>query len=518
MKKILPIIFVFLYLSLSAQEELLNDGAFTEAEFHVAINPTDSSNIILVTMYGFGAEGGDNLLIYYTHDFGATWSQSDFHGNLFSSSPAGDPVVAFDAEGRAELVNLTITEDDVIYAILSTSMDGGASWVHSINVVDTFCDKPWMAIDRFDSSPNKGNIYIPIVIDHLELFVIGEDYSPIDTLNIPDGDHIPSVVVSKDGDVFTSSITLGADHTIFVQKYTDGGTSLSHSTPVATFPSYIFDVPDISDRFQPTPYLSIDNSDGPYSGRLYLSYTASELENPNYFDVFLTYSDDDGLTWSVPRQVHSDGLSEVQQFYSSTFVNDQGILVMDWYDRRDYPDSTHLTDFYLGVSYDGGETISELKLNSIPSDFDQVVTAGNAFGIGEYHQLVASDNYVISFWSDGRTNDEDLNIYFAKVDLNNPVAVEEIGLLSDKIAVSDIYPQPITGTEVYFDVNLEETANLKFMISDIEGRIVSEKNWETFPAGKHVLSVSSGLIVPGIYSLTIMADSGYWKSMKFIKK
>jgi len=57
----------------------------------------------------------------------------------------------------------------------------------------------------------------------------------------------------------------------------------------------------------------------------------------------------------------------------------------------------------------------------------------NGFGIGEYHQLVATDNTVFAFWADGRTNDEDLNIYMAKVSLNDiELGVEELGPLRRK--------------------------------------------------------------------------------------
>jgi hypothetical protein len=61
-------------------------------------------------------------------------------------------------------------------------------------------------------------------------------------------------------------------------------------------------------------------------------------------------------------------------------------------------------------------------------DFQYTMAAGNNFGIGEYHQLVATDHTALAFWADGRTNDEDLNIYMAKVNLNNPATgVQELG-------------------------------------------------------------------------------------------
>jgi len=121
-----------------------------------------------------------------------------------------------------------------------------------------------------------------------------------------------------------------------------------------------------------------------------LAYTASEEENPDYFNVYLQYSDDNGENWSPRIRVHEDETDGVQQFYSSLFVNDQGVLIMDWYDRSNYDNSNQLTDFIMGISYDGGETFYQMQLNSAPMDFGIASIAGYYFGIGEYHQCVAS--------------------------------------------------------------------------------------------------------------------------------
>ena len=205
--------------------------------------------------------------------------------------------------------------------------------------------------------------------------------------------------------------------------------------------------------------MAIDNSDGPYSGRLYLSYTASESEGFNFFDVFLTYSDDRGLTWSDPKIVHSDNSLRVQQFYSSLFVNDQGVLILDWYDRLD---PGRDTDFLMGISFDGGESFTEIKLNSETMDFDWVILAGTSFGIGEYHQLVASDHMAISFWSDCRSHDGDLNIYYAKVSIDNlTTSVVESGLIRDDFEISKTYPHPVSD-QFHVEFSLKEKKDLYY--------------------------------------------------------
>jgi len=511
-------------LPLLSQDSILSDGDLNEAEFSVAINPTDSNNIVLATIYGVGTDNGsgdsdsDYLKIYYTNDFGETWQLSNFHGVIEGYKLAGDPVLSFDENGNLFLINLSLDENfNSIPTFLSNSLDGGATWSSAaILKENSFSDKPWMAIDRYGSSPFKGNIYIPLVLNDVRLICLDNELQIIHDHQISDGNHLPSVVVKKNGDVFTSTVQLGIENEVFVQKYANGGADFSHSSSVVSFPDYTFNAPDISTRFQPTVYLAIDNSEGIYEGRIYLSYTASEENNADYFDIFLSFSDDDGLTWSVPKIVHTDQQDQVQQFYSSIYVNDSGVLILDWYDRGNYENTNKLTDFFMGISYDGGETFTELQLNSLSTDFEEIIEFGSGFGIGEYHQCIATNNTAISFWSDGRTNDGDLNIYFAKVSLQDPTTgVEELSVISTELSISLPYPQPVT-ERVFIDIDLKVDTKLKYEIVNNTGVKIWISNWLSFKQGNHTLEIPVN-VAAGVYYLRVVAENGYFKSRKIIK-
>jgi hypothetical protein len=171
----------------------------------------------------------------------------------------------------------------------------------------------------------------------------------------------------------------------------------------------------------------------------------------------------------------------------------------------------------MGISYDGGDTFTELQLNSLYADFDFVIPSSSNFGIGEYHQLVATDNIAIAFWSDGRTNDQDLNIYMAKVSINNPtIGVEEFSTISDKISIANIYPQPVRDF-VNVDIDIQEQAKLKCVIIDNAGQLVFSDTWKTYYVGKQILNIPCNFKA-GIYYLTLLSDKGYFKSMKLIKQ
>jgi len=502
---------------LFGQEQILSENGNAEAEFHVAINPIDSNNIVVATMKGYQNAEDSHLTIYYTKDCGITWQQSSFQGKYDGHLGAVDPVLAFNNNGDLTLVNLVHNAAFNIYTILSESKDQGATWSLKYVFDDLgFSDKPWITIDNSADSPYYGNIYEPIKEVDVQLLSFNPDYTLIQNEKVVGANHIPSIVSNKAGAVFVSTLNWFSDepHELWVSKYSDAGATLDHASFVTSFPNVAFDVDNISYRFQPTPYMAIDNSEGPYSGRMYLSYTASKELSPRHFDVMLSHSDDDGLTWSDPKPVHSDTRDSIQQFYSSIYVNDNGVLVIDWYDRTNYAPTDLHTDFYLGISHDGGESFTEFKLTSESMDFGITTEAGFRFGIGDYHQLVATKSQAISFWSDGRTNDGDLNIYFAKVAIDQTsTSVIEQSMITNNISVSNIFPIPAHDM-LNFKIDLKEALTLKFDVFSTDGKLLKEGSWIKYKSGIHNINTPISM-KNGSYIHRVSSSNGYYKNQKF---
>lgn len=517
MKKCISILLAFniSLAAIHAQDKILNKSELAEAEFHTAINPLDTNNIVLVTMHGFDSVEDSDLTIYYTRDFGDTWSKSTFDGTIAGELGAGDPVVAFNAEGKLILACLIIDADSDIYTSLSESLDGGETWERKFKYEKEQTDKPWLVIDNSSDSPHKGNIYVPVAEDDLILLSWDENYNLLDDGSVPSSGHLPSAVVDKAGELYLSTTILDDPNVVNFQHYTDGGATHVHTSTIAVFPDYTFNGTGISERFNPSPYLAIDNSDGPYSGRIYLSYCGSEDLYEYIFNIFLTYSDDQGRTWSTPKIVNADDSPGVQQFYSSIFVNNEGTLLIDWYDRTNDSSPDLLTDFMLGISNDGGETFTQIQLTSEPMNFNFVIEAGSYFGVGDYHQLVATDNTAFSFWSDGRTNDGDMNIYYAKVDLARmSSSVKEQGLVTDKIKITKIFPVPAQDN-LTVELELEKSYELKYQILNIMGRVVLEKPSENYSSGTQQITLPMNL-ASGEYVLAITGDDAYYNHIKFV--
>ncbi len=143
--------------------------------------------------------------------------------------------------------------------------------------------------------------------------------------------------------------------------------------------------PDVG--FCPCPVLASDNTLGsfsPYQGRLYLAFTdfqrlrnaALQDINPTYnTDIYLSISDDGGLTWTFPRIVNDDNglrdgytqtgydefgftLTGRPQFMPEIAVDQTtGSLVMSWRDARDDAAKARVAT-YMTYSVDGGTTFS----------------------------------------------------------------------------------------------------------------------------------------------------------------
>lgn len=510
--------------SLSAQDEIVKNGFKPESEFHVAINPNDSNHIVLATMYSnFTSDTFSRLSIYYTTTGGQVWERSDFEGEVSGYMAAGDPVVSFDQNGRVYLTSLTVDLNFVISDLLSWSDDNGATWQTKLMYTD--CDKPWFAIDRSPQSPYLGRKYVPMAVfsafqGSMLCLAIGPDDQTLYQTAPFSINHnfiqLASVDTQQDGDVFvgfyyedlsSSNGHLGIAHS------TNGGQSFGPEVQVATTHAQVFSSIDkVSNNLNIAPYIAIDRSGGPYHNRIYYAYTDVEsVATPEIFDIFLTWSDDDGAHWTTPKVVHEATAPGTQQFYSSIFVNETGAVVLGWYDRRNDPSDID-TDFYTAISTDGGHNFQEFRANSVPSNFEAAFIGNDGFGIGDYGQIVATPTTAIPFWADGRSNNGDLNVYYRHLPIGGSVAAPEINTISATIQVESVYPVPADKT-VQVRLKTKRAESFKMKIITADGITVQEQPLMEVGAGNPVLSMAVPAVEASLF-LSLESASGYRKVCK----
>lgn len=518
----------------SIYEIEVSGNSLVESEIHAAINPLDTNNIIISPIR---QKPGDQTQVidcpvYYTKDFGKTWEESIFRAkpsrdNVLLAG-GGDPVLAFDTEGKAyhTWINLYFTRNgnnyDSVFADMywAFSNDGGENWTRNNNDLvgagsgkytlnstyglNKMLDKQWIAVDK-SNSPFKNNLYVVLTEitagttnnSRIKLFKKLATADTFLTESVQINKNSYSLVQFSSIDVDNKGIihltfygNNGSVNSLYYSNSTDGGNTFSPEVKITdfTFAGSRLILGNQNERvvgmsqqrFYPCPILAVDKSEkSSYSGNIYLVWTANGINSVkgDGMDIYLSKSNDNGKTWSTPIVVNDDEKGKkVSQYYPSITVNNKGVVIICWYDRRE--DSTdYKAHYYMTASFDGGKTfINNYRITGLETNFSRVGLKNNSFGIGEYNQVIATDYYAIPVWADGRTNDGNLNIYTAFLPLDeNLLSVERITNIFNTVRVEDIYPNPASNKiSVKLIGSLDKETEI--LILDNQGNVIKKFN------------------------------------------
>lgn len=531
----------------------VGDAGQSEFEIHAAINPSDSSNIVVGAM-NISTSGSSPSLkfsIYYTNDFGTTWEKSLFEGIIPGESVigGGDPMLAFDEHGDVFFtwILLTINPNDQVGRwgmYLAKSTNNGADWeimedpielntfTNFINLGDleNAVDKQWMATDHSTASDFSGNIYLAYV--DIEMMtgtynmkvkkrLPGNDFFEENAVIISAQNYalaqFASIDVGVDGTVYISFFadTGGDNYGIYMTKSTDGGVTFSSEQKIANiaFPKLFsgnVSIDGIDDnRIYPCPHIVIDPSD---ATKVYATWTAFgvDIKESEGLDVYLSKSVDGGDSWSTPMIINDDLDPDIHNFYSSIVVNQAGVVFVSWYDQRENG-GTNNTNYYLGYSEDGGLTFEQKNVTSLASDFSQISESNVGIGPGEYNQIITVGNYTIPFWGDGRTNDGQIMVYAAFL---NVFEEEEIISINTQFSFDGPRVNPVKNTGV-FELTLKESSDVRVLLFDVLGREIKSIPSQKFGSGKHTIIVEVDKLPVGEYFVTVHTDFGF-KTKKII--
>lgn len=534
-------------------------GSAVESEIHAAINPTDSNNMVVSAIYQ-SDQSQLYCTIYYTKDFGKTWKKSDFttipKKQGLRTIGGGDPFFAFDKAGKCYLswINLSLTgtknSDSGYFSLVwASSSNGGATWDRPANDVIAVgampavyvmnglltkgFDKQWMTFDKTESK-YQGNLYcvyykidatadVPNSIGLRKKAANSNEFSS-DEINITSDNfdivQFASCEVAPNGNVHVTFMGQPTDGTKDLGLWhcvsTDGAETFSEPQRVSSLR-----VPRFSSNFTrsdtilgvssartiPCPQFAIDNSSKSTRGNLYLSWTAFGItkKEANGADIYFSRSTDNGANWSKPIIVNNDARGVFRHnFYSSMTCNSEGLLTINWYDKRD--DATHkATHYYYAISRDGGQTFEgNLPVTSLSADFSKIGSRNNTFGIGEYNNTVSTKNYAIPFWADGRKNSGDIDIYCAKISLSGTTGVHEINSVSGSNWDLQVLPNITTTKKVTLQFNLLSSDNQKIAIEIIDnmGKVIRTIK-DNFKVGLNNVAVDLNGYATGNYYVKI---------------
>lgn len=555
--------------ALAAQDGLVSGDNEPESEVHAAINPTDSSNIVVSPIRHSTSEGTLTCPIYYTRDFGASW-----HKSTFVTAPqredavvfgGGDPVFVYDADGALYMswINLYIPQrnDSTFLGIFwAKSVDGGETWEFDnehVVVADkargglplgvynlsTFSDKQWMAVDMTDGE-YRNRVYL----GYVELGIL-DGSATISVRRLPpeSGKFVnQSVPVSTPDFSFAQFTSIDVDDkgvihvTFFGFRESGGGWGLWHSyskdgaesftNPVrisrVRFGSERFGGNDNemisgiqADRLYPSPYMKIDRSGGEHSGNVYAVWTAlgTESKGEHGFDIYFSRlegfgNDEIEPAWSEPIVINDDE-GTTDQFYPSITVSPEGVVIVTWYDKR--AEGNNATHYYMAYSFDGGKTFTKnIRVSSEATNFSTIGRKNNSFGIGEYTQVVATSGYAIPVWADGRSGDGDMDIYAAFIPItpeesDAPLYPERFSSVSTDLHMGTVQPNPVVGEEAHVDFTLARASNVTAELVNVSGEIVRELiRAEHREEGKHRLTIPTSELSAGTYFCRIATEFG----------
>ena len=473
----------------------------------IKINPKNVNQVVA---------GANIENYYYSSDGGLTWQS----GLLTSTYGVwGDPVVDVDTNGNFYFLHLSnppYPGNWIDRIVCQKSTNAGQTWDDGsyTGLNGTKCqDKHWIAIDRTNNNMyvtwTQFDEYDPTPPNPMDSSIIlfsksinsGQTWSAPKRINRVAGDCFDSdntvegavPAIGPNGEIYVS--WAGPVGIVFNRSLDQGETWMDTNIFVSDIPGgWDFAIPGIY-RANGLPVTCCDLSNGPYRGTIYINWSDQRNGNTDT-DIWLIKSTDGGHTWSSIKRVNDDPPGKQQFFTWMTVDQATGYLYFVFYDRRNY--STTLTDVYMAVSKDEGETFTNFKISESSFNPDSSIF------FGDYTNITAYNNIVRPIWT--RLQGSNLSIYTAIVDS----IYTGINLIEKPLPMTldQNYPNP--GKEdTYISYKVHTTSKITLKVMDLYGRevaILLDK--KELQPGKYIecFDISKYHPAPGIYYFSL--DNG----------
>ena len=357
---------------------------------------------------------------YVSFDGGATWSVSvlplpaGFTGAEAQYVAYGFPTNFFISAHAFTADGLNGTT--VVYR----SFDNGLNYEPPVIVAPGFGvytnnDETMIEIDNGQASPYHGNTYMGynhqfnITVNPRSVFFFQRSLDKGATWQQPvlmsDPGSLterPDIAVGLTGVVYGGWITTAPASQFLVRRSFDGGASftgavlISNVVPVPT----ILPVPGYGFRVLTFAYLSADRSTLSFSGRVYAVW---QDYRQGYSNIFVSFSVDQGATWTVPQPV-TGAPPGTQNFFPAVDVDPlTGVVNIIYYTNRV---NGFLLDVFTARSIDGGITFFNQRVTTQSFNPNQGSPTPVTL-IGDYIDIKAvTPSGYIGVWTDTRTGSQ----------------------------------------------------------------------------------------------------------------
>jgi hypothetical protein len=369
----------------------------------ISVDPVNPKNLLLGSSDG---SCGFSMTFDVSNDGGTTWTRSTCMGNIRTKRgavyyPLGQPMAGYDLNGEAYIAGEYIDSEGVGdgLVVYQKSSDG-VNWSQPGLALTRGYELllySWLAIVTNPQSPKANSLYVSSVAIKEpaqagnQVFVAHSDDGGTHWFPVavepeqlyPASDIYTNVATAKDGTVYVTwqhcaaggpaaGCKNGKAYMLF-SKSTDGGNTWSGPIIIAKVgisptPCYCStgDLPNTINNIPVSnyPVIGVDNSNGPYSGNIYVamySWTGT------YMQVQVVRSTDGGKTWSQPLPVAPPSATH-DQFFPWLSVSSTGLVGVTWFDRRNDPANVKYQPF-AAFSHDGGQSFgTNVVLNQKFSD------------------------------------------------------------------------------------------------------------------------------------------------------
>ncbi|MDO1449434.1 DUF5011 domain-containing protein [Rhodocytophaga aerolata] len=405
-----------------------------ESEVSISVNPTNRNNQVIC------AHAADFSVMntFFTTDGGQTWTRVAL-GQAQDGNPATfrfDPTVAFAGDGNV-YVAYGIDNGSNRDLVVARSTNGGASY-DQFTIVDTepSLDKWIIGTGPDSNTPNQFNVYLAYRINAGSNVVtrLASSYDqgatfPTDVLVTTTGDlnTFGMPAVGPNGEVYVvwddqTNRPTSSDIRMAV-SLDDGGTfsasRLVGTTAVTRNPTRYM-IPAQPDRgVLAVPSIAVDRSGGPNNGRIYVAYTVVGGGGANDTDIIVRSSDNQGVNWSAPVTVNTDGGSNSQFLPWLDVDQITGQVVVVWYDARNDTDNQQV-ELFLGVSNNGGASFTNTLVSDNPSDQSTDNASRTSNNFLEYIGVASLNGVAFPVWADNSLDLSDLDIFTDQIPIGLP--------------------------------------------------------------------------------------------------
>lgn len=365
------------------------DGDVCHMEGPVAASTTDPNVLVGSSELVFPGRWAmsQNVSMYYSHDGGAEWHQVPL---MPASVDAGwDNAMVAGPGGVIYFVTHDFTTNHLtVYA----THDGGQTW-SSGDVKDLGWDREYAAVDN-TQGPYSGRIYI--AGEHADsVYVVsssdgGKTFTaPVSAYHPAAGWQAgasPSPIVLSDGTLVVplmpyplqSGRASWAVQNNGIVVSTDGGKTFSafrslrvpmrRGRPGETLP--LMAKGDILLTGQAIVAFAAGPKTGIFPDRLYAAWESMDTLARQV--MYVSYSDDKGITWSRPHAVDAGqsavSSGKIRQCFPMLAVNPAGTVGLAWFDGRNAHGGQGGYDIYFTSSVDGGRTfLPSVRISSATS-------------------------------------------------------------------------------------------------------------------------------------------------------